>query len=85
MSERKTLSSRDFNHDPSSAKKAADSGPVFISNRGKSEYVLMNIKEYNSLFGAEESIIDLIGMKEAGDIDFEPEKIKNFFKPENFS
>jgi len=37
----KTLSSREFNQDTSGAKKACQSGPVFITDRGKPSHVLM--------------------------------------------
>ena len=35
-----TLSSRAFNQDASGAKKAANRGPVFITDRGKPAHVL---------------------------------------------
>ena len=34
-----TISSREFNHDAGAAKKAAATGPVFITNRGKPAHV----------------------------------------------
>ena len=42
-----TLSSRAFNQDASRAKKAAKSGPVFITDRGKPAHVLLSIEEYS--------------------------------------
>lgn len=36
-----TYTSRHFNQDVSSAKKAAESGPVYITMRAKPEHVLM--------------------------------------------
>jgi len=39
----KTLSSREFNQDTSGAKKAANHGPVFITDRGKPAHVLLSI------------------------------------------
>ena len=41
-----TLSSREFNQDTSRAKKAADNGPVFITDRGMPAHVLLTIEEY---------------------------------------
>ena len=56
----KTISSREFNQDTSGAKRAAAEGPVFITDRGEPAYVLLNIKDYRSLAGADESVIDLL-------------------------
>jgi prevent-host-death family protein len=39
-----TLSSREFNQDTSKAKKAAKSGPVFITDRGRPAHVLLSIE-----------------------------------------
>jgi PHD/YefM family antitoxin component YafN of YafNO toxin-antitoxin module len=41
-----TISSRELNQDVTSAKKAAKSGPVFITDRGKFAHVLLSIEEY---------------------------------------
>ncbi len=46
-----TLSSREFNHDTSGAKKAALSGPVFITDRGRPAHVLLSIDDYQRLAG----------------------------------
>lgn len=77
-----TLSSREFNQDTSRAKKAALSGPVFITDRGKPAHVLLNIEEYLRLTQSSTSIIDLLAMPEAGEIEFEPPRLKGtLFKP----
>ena len=47
-----TFSSREFNQYVSEAKKAAESGPVFITDRGKPAHVLLSIDEYRRLSGA---------------------------------
>ncbi len=56
-----TLSSREFNQDTSRAKKAADNGPVFITDRGKPAHVLLSIEEYQRLTGGQGSIIEMLG------------------------
>ena len=38
-----TLSSREFNQDSSRAKRAAQQGPVFITDRGHPAHVLLTI------------------------------------------
>jgi prevent-host-death family protein len=57
-----TLSSREFNQDASRAKKAANEGPVFITDRGKPAHVLLSIKEYQRLTRGHEKIADLLAM-----------------------
>lgn len=57
-----TLSSREFNQDTSRAKKAATTGPVFITDRGIPAHVLLSIEEYQQLTGGQENIIDRLGM-----------------------
>ena len=39
-----TVTSRELNHDIGRAKKAAKSGPVFITDRGKPAHVLLSIE-----------------------------------------
>lgn len=75
-----TLSSREFNQDTGGAKKACEAGPVFITDRGKPAHVLMTFSSYQKLLGKKKSILDLVGMKDAGDIPFEPEKIQSLSK-----
>lgn len=69
-----TLSSREFNQDTSGAKKAADHGPVFITDRGRPAYVLLNIEEYLRLTGSAVSLVDALVMNDTADIDFEPQR-----------
>jgi hypothetical protein len=70
-----TLSSREFNHDAGRAKKAALSGPVFITDRGRPRHVLLSIEDYLQLTSCQSSIIDLLAMPEDVDIDFEPARL----------
>jgi PHD/YefM family antitoxin component YafN of YafNO toxin-antitoxin module len=46
-----TLSSREFNQDVSEAKRAANNGPLFITDRGRSAHVLMSMELYQQLTG----------------------------------
>ena len=70
-----TLSSREFNHDASRAKKAARSGPVFITDRGRPAHVLLTIEDYRRLTHSQSSIVELLAMPVDGDIDFEPAQL----------
>jgi prevent-host-death family protein len=65
-----TLSSREFNQHSSEAKRAADSGPVYITDRGRPTHVLLNVKEYRRLTGSARSIVDLLSMDT--DLSFDP-------------
>ncbi len=67
----KTMSSRDFNQHASQAKKAAQQGPVFITDRGKPCHVLLSIEEYRSLARQGKNIADLLSMPESENIELE--------------
>lgn len=74
-----TLSSRQFNQDASGAKKAARIGPVFITDRGRPSHVLLSIEEYQRLMGNQASIVDLLAMPGADEIEFEPPRLQGDF------
>jgi prevent-host-death family protein len=80
-----TISSREFNQDTSSAKKAALQGPVIITDRGKPAHVLLSIEEYEKLTGTNASIVDLLVMPEAADIEFEAERAVITHRPVDLS
>ena len=67
-----TLSSREFNQETGRAKKAARSGPVFITDRGRPSHVLLSIKEYQAITSKGKSIVDLLAMPDADLVEFEP-------------
>ena len=70
-----TLSSREFNQAVSRAKRAAESGPVFITHRGRPSHVLLSIEDYERLLGRQATIVELLAMPGAEDIDFEPPRL----------
>lgn len=69
-----TLSSREFNQDTSSAKKATRQGPVIITDRGRPAHVLLSIEDYEKLTGMNANIVELLVMPEAAGIEFETER-----------
>jgi PHD/YefM family antitoxin component YafN of YafNO toxin-antitoxin module len=71
-----TLTSRELNHDVSSAKKAAQDGPVIITDRGKPSHVLMTYDEFKRLSGKRRSLIESLSMPGLSDIDFSPERVE---------
>jgi PHD/YefM family antitoxin component YafN of YafNO toxin-antitoxin module len=81
-----TISSREFNQDVSRAKRASASGPVFITDRGHTAHVLLTIKEYQAITDQKDSIIELLAMPEAAEIEFEPARVsKELYRPADFS
>jgi prevent-host-death family protein len=70
------LSSRDFNQDTSRAKRAAKRGPVFITDRGRPSHVLLTLEEYQRITGGQKSVLDLLGMPAAAEIEFEPPRLQ---------
>lgn len=54
------LTSREFNQDTGGAKKAAEKGPVFITDRGRPSHVLLTIAEYERLARRQPSIVELL-------------------------
>lgn len=80
-----TVTSREFNQDVSKVKRASSMGPVFITDRGHAAHVLLTIDDYKKLTKTKETIIDLLAMPDAGDIDFEPPKLnKQLYRSEDF-
>ena len=80
-----TITSRTFNQDASGAKRAAQNGPVFITDRGKPAHVLLSIEAYRRLTGQRESIIDLLADVEAAEVSFEPDQLSSLTKPVDLS
>lgn len=69
-----TLSSRELNHDVSSAKKAAKTGPVIITDRGKPSHVLMTYDEFERLSGKHRNLVEALAMPGLSSIEFEPQR-----------
>ena len=56
-----TYSSRNFTRDVGAAKRAAQTGPVFITDRGRPAFALLKIEDYYHLAGQqEESLLDVM-------------------------
>jgi prevent-host-death family protein len=81
-----TFSSRDFTRDVSAAKRAAANGPVFITDRGRPAFALLQIKDYNRLAGKSElSLLDVMDSIPSGEnIEFDPPTLNLSFKPVEF-
>jgi prevent-host-death family protein len=62
-----TLSSREFNQDASKAKRAAQKGPVFITDRGRPAHVLLTIEDYRKIVGQGRNIVEMLALDEEVD------------------
>ena len=71
-----TFTSRQLNQDIARAKKAARSGPVFITDRGKPAHVLLCIEDYRRLAGKTRSLAEALSMAGLADVDFEPPRVR---------
>ena len=81
-----TLSSREFNQDTSRAKKVAQSGPVFITDRGRPAHVLLTIEEYQRITGNQTNIVKLLSMPGIAEADFDAPRLSGeLYRPADFS
>ena len=80
----KVVSSREFNQDVGRAKRAAQSGPVVITDRGEPAFVLMRVDDYRRLVGKAPKIRELLDQPGVEKIAFNPPRIgrKTFRVPD---
>lgn len=77
-----TITSREFNHDTGRAKKAARSGPVYVTDRGEPSFVLLTYDRYRELIGGSSHLVEtLCRTPGVGDIDFEPPRRRDLAEP----
>ncbi|MEI8094234.1 MAG: type II toxin-antitoxin system Phd/YefM family antitoxin [Spirochaetales bacterium] len=74
-----TLSAREFNQHSSEAKRAAEAGPVYITDRGKPTHVLLSMDAYRRLTGTRRSIVEQLGMVQ--EIEFDPPRSRDLARP----
>jgi hypothetical protein len=72
-----TLSSRQFNQDAGMAKKAALSGPVIITDRGKPAHVLLTFETYQQITHAKTKIADLLAMPFPEGLEFDAPALRD--------
>jgi prevent-host-death family protein len=80
-----TLSSREFNQDASRAKKAAEEGPVFITDRGRPAHVLLSIEQYRRLTGGGRKIAEALALPGAETVEFRPPRLTITGRPADFA
>ena len=80
-----TVTSRELNQDVGRAKKAAKSGPVFITYRGRPAHVLLSIEDYRRLVGQGRNLVEQLAMAGLADIDFDPPRVRISSPPSDLS
>ena len=78
------MTSREFNQDTAGAKKAAEHGPVYITDRGRPAHVLLTFDAYEELIGPH-GLLDLLA-EPAGvpDIEFVAPRSTDVARPAEF-
>lgn len=81
-----TISSRAFNQDVGAAKRAAEHGPVVITDRGEPAFVLLRHEEYRRLAGEDVGLAAMLAQDPGSpDFEFDPPKLgKGLFRPFSF-
>lgn len=80
-----TVSSRKFNQDTSRAKKAAEDGPVFITDRGRPAHVLLTFEEYQKITGGRAKIADLLAMPGIEEVELDIPQLRDLAQPADLS
>lgn len=78
------MSSREFNQDTSGAKKAAESGPVYITDRGRPAHVLLTFDAYEELVGPHRALDLLAEPPGVADVEFVAPKYTDAAQPASF-
>jgi prevent-host-death family protein len=77
----KTMTSREANQDFSRAKRAAKTGPVIITERGRPANVLLSYDEYRRLVGETRSILERLADPNSEDVELDlPERTVESFR-----
>lgn len=81
------MSSREFNQNPSEAKRAAEDGPLIVTDRGEPAYVLLRYDAYKRLAGERGPSL-LEALRQDGpeaDFEFAPARITDPVRPVDLS
>lgn len=80
-----TLSGRELNQDLGRAKRAANGGPVIITDRGRPAHVLLSFEEYKRLTGKLRTLGDMLAAPGAEDVDLPLPQRKEHARPVDLS
>jgi len=60
--------------------------PEVVWDRGRPSHVLFSVESYQKLAAKQKSIVELLGMPQAAEVEFEPPRLKgNLHKPADLS
>lgn len=80
-----TLSSREFQQNANKAQKAAQDGPVFITNRGRTAHVLLSYEEYRQITGGRRSLVEALSMPGLGETELDIPRSGELPRPADLS
>ena len=80
-----TMTGREFKRNIARAKRAAESGPVFITERGEPAHVLLSMENYRRLEGQNRSLVDSLSMAGLAEIDLIPAPVRIQNRPADSS
>ena len=78
------ISSREFNQDSSGAKKSAERGPVYITDRGRPAHVLLTYEAYEELLGPQRVLDRLAEPAGVEDVEFTVPVSEDVARPASF-
>jgi len=78
------MSSREFNQDTSGAKKSAERGPVYITDRGRPAHVLLTYEAYEELLGPQRVLDRLAEPAGVEDVEFTVPTSDEVARPASF-
>lgn len=79
-----TLTTREINGDIARAKRAAEDGPVFITEHGRPSHVLLTYASWQELSKGAPTLLDQLGNDAAAAVRFQPEPVAVSLKPAGF-
>ncbi len=65
----RSMTSREFNRDTAAAKRAAEEGPVVVTDRNRPAHVLLTWSDYRRLVDGAMTPMDVIASAETADVD----------------
>lgn len=81
----RTMTSREFNQDTGGAKRSAEHGPVYVTDRGRVSFVLLRFEDYDRLSHGRSSVVDLLaGPPGVGGVDFDAPRRPDGPRPASF-
>lgn len=69
------LTSREVNADLGGAKKAAEAGPVIITDRGRPAHVILTYDDWRKLSAGRRTLAEALAQPNSADIEFEPDRL----------